>query len=311
MKKSFSVAVIQEGPVYYDLYKSLERAKELIEQAAQQQPDLIVLGECWLSGYPAWIDHCPSMALWDHQPTKQVFRRMISNSMTIPGPELEELAALCRKFDTGLCFGANERIDHGPGQGTMYNSLLILDEKGELQVHHRKLMPTFTEKLLYGLGDGYGLRHAEIKGVKVGGLICWEHWMPLARQAMHDSGELVHIALWPTVHDLHQLASRQYAVEGRCYVVAVGQLMQAKDIPQELGIPEHLSKDPSQFILRGGSAVIAPDSNYMLEPQFEKNDIHVVQLDLDKIWEERMTLDTTGHYQRKDVFQVEVDRTRR
>ena len=133
--------------------------------------------------------------------------------------------------------------------------------------------------------------------------------MPLSRQAMHNEGELIHLALWPTVHEMLQIASRHYAFEGRCFVVAVGQMMAAKDFPPELELPKHLKDEPDEMVLNGGSAIIAPDGFYDLKPQYGKEGIIYHSLkDLDQIYRERMTLDTTGHYQRPDIFELKIKR---
>src|SRR5712692_5664499 len=116
-----------------------------------------------------------------------------------------------RDLKIAIVIGASERVDAGPGNGTLYNSLLTISEDGQLRNHHRKLVPTYTERLVWGNGDGRGLQAVSTSAVRIGGLICWEHWMPLARMAMHNSGEHIHVAVWPTVHELHQLASRHYA----------------------------------------------------------------------------------------------------
>ena len=134
--------------------------------------------------------------------------------------------------------------------------------------------------------------------------------MPLTRQALHNSGEQVHVAVWPTVHEKHQIASRHYAIEGRCFVLAAGQLMQAKDIPQGLTLPKHLADAPETYLLKGGSCIIAPNGDYVVDPVFETEQIVQATIDLDQVIEEQMTLDTTGHYQRHDVFQFELNRSR-
>lgn len=225
------VGIIQEGPVYFNLEKSLEKAIGLVEEAVQKGANLVVFGETWLTGYPVWLDYCPDVALWDHPPTKKVFAQMYKNAIEVPSPATQVFADLAKKYRIVIVIGANEVVRKGKGNGTIFNTLLIFDEQGNLANHHRKLMPTYTEKMLYGLGDGKGLKTVETSFGRVGGLICWEHWMPLTRQALHNEGETIHIALWPNVHELLQLASRSYAFEGRCFVVAVGQVLAVKDIP--------------------------------------------------------------------------------
>lgn len=311
MKTTLRVAIVQESPVYLNLRQSLEKAEILIEEAADQNADLVVFGETWLSGYPAWLDHCPEVALWGHEPTKQVFSRMMHNSITVPSNETDFLGKLAKTHRVHLVIGVNEIVQSGAGSGTIYNSVLTFNDKGEIANHHRKLMPTFTEKLLYGAGDGHGLQAVKTPYGNIGSLICWEHWMPLTRQTMHDAGELIHIALWPAVHEMHQIASRQYAFEGRCFVIAVGQIMRVKDIPPELEIPKHLKETPNDFLLNGGSAIIAPDGFYDMKPRYDTEGIFIHEIDdLDQAFRERMTLDVTGHYQRKDVFELRVNRGR-
>ena len=301
------IAIIQERPVFYDLERCLAKAILLIEEAAEKGADLIVFGETWLSGYPAFLDYCPNIGVWDSKPMKKIFSRIYRNSVKVGSETTDILSALAKKHEVVIVIGVNE-IAENP-QGTIYNTILTFNEKGELANHHRKLMPTFTEKLIHGIGDGNGLRSVDTKFGKLGSLICWEHWMPMARQAMHVQGEIIHIALWPSVMEMHQLASRHYAFEGRCFVIAVGQMMKVKDIPKELKTPKKLKKQ--KWLLRGGSSVIAPNGDYILEPQYDKPGIFMVALDnLNQVYEERMALDVTGHYNRSDVFDFKVNTKR-
>ncbi len=305
-----SVAIIQSSAVYLDAGASLQKIASLIAEAAALGAKLLVCGETWLPGYPAWLDYCPSIGLWGHSPTKDVFARLSANSITMPGPECMRLSGLAQKHKMVVVIGVNERVNAGPGNGTLYNSLLTFDADGKLLTHRRKLMPTFTERLVWGHGDGKDLEAADTSIGRVGGLICWEHWMPLARQAMHDSGEQIHAAVWPTAHELHQLASRHYAVEGRCFVLAAGLLMKNSELPAELDIPTEAKANPDGWLLRGGSAIIAPDGRYIIEPVFDREEILVAEIDLNEIRRERLTLDVSGHYARPDVFELTVNRRR-
>lgn len=307
MKSSFRVAIVQEGPVYLNLKASMDKMKGIINDAASEETDLIVFGETWLTGYPAWLDYCNGYALWDHEPTKEVFGRMYQNSVSISGPEVEVLKKLAKKHKMIIVSGINEVVPHGPGNRTIYNSMIIINEQGVLANHRRKLMPTYTEKLLYGMGDGAGLEAVETSIGRIGGLICWEHWMPLTRQAMHNSGEHIHIALWPRVHEMLQIASRAYAFEGRCYVIAVGQMMYGKDFPEELDLPEHILNHPGGVVLNGGSAIIGPDGQYMMEPQYDLDGTFYCDMDdINRVFKEGMALDVSGHYQRPDVFDFKI-----
>ena len=311
MKKSLTVGIIQSAPVYLDLEKSLEKAIGLIENAVGKGAELLVFGETWLSGYPAWLDYCPEAGLWDYEPVKEIFAQMYHNSIEIPGKETQILAELAQKHQVHIVMGVNEKISKGKANGTIFNSLLIFGPEGKLLNHHRKLMPTYTEKLLYGLGDGHGLQAVDTDFGRVGGLICWEHWMPLTRQTMHESAEHIHIAVWPTVHEMHQIASRHYAFEGRCFVIAVGQMMQVKDFPKGLKLPDEFAANPDKYVLRGGSCIIAPNGKYILEPQYNKDETLIQEIfDLDQVFKERMTLDVSGHYNRNDVFELNVNQKR-
>jgi predicted amidohydrolase len=292
--------------VHLDLKQSLQKLKTIVSEASSQKIDLLVFGETWLSGYPSWLDHCPNVALWDDPGMKDVFQRMHANGLAIDSKAFEHLTEIAKKANMVISIGVNEVVRSGPGNGTIYNSLLLINENGKLVNHRRKLMPTFTEKMVYGIGDGKDLEAANTKAGRIGGMICWEHWMPLTRQALHNSGEDIHIAVWPTVFERHQLASRHYAFEGRCFVVAAGQILKASDFPKELTLPDHLKENPDTLTLKGGSCIIGPDGNYIVEPVFDKEALVIGEVDIASHMRERMTLDVSGHYQRDDVFKFEV-----
>jgi nitrilase len=303
--KQVRVAIAQSAPVYLDKHASLAKALDLIQQAAKRGAQLIAFGETWLPGYPAWLDVCPGAALWENASAKDVFARLRSNSIAIPGDEVKALREVAQDLKIAIVIGINERVDAGPGNGTLYNSLLTISEDGQLKNHHRKLVPTYTERLVWGNGDSQGLEAVPTSAGRVGGLICWEHWMPLARMAMHNSGEHIHVAVWPTVHELHQLASRHYAFEGRCFVLAAGLMMPAEDLPRELREGAALQSRDNQWIEHGGSAIIGPDSRYVLDPVFDREELLVSDLDLTQIDRELMTFDVSGHYARPDLFRFE------
>lgn len=309
--RNVRVAIVQASPVFMDLDASLAKLIGLAEVAARDGAELVVVGETWLPGYPAWLDYCADAARWNHSPTKEVFARLRRNSVCVPGPETKRLGELAAGLGLTLVIGVNERVDRGAGNGTLYNALLTFDADGRLANHHRKLVPTFTERMVWGQGDAAGLRSVETNAGRVGGLICWEHWMPLTRQTLHVAGEQIHVAVWPTVHEMHQLASRHYAFEGRCFVLAAGLVMNAQDLPRELGVPTDFAGDPGRLLLRGGSAIIAPDGSYVVEPIFDREETLMADLDFGFIDRERMTLDVSGHYSRPDIFDLKVRKSRR
>lgn len=296
------VAVIQ-AEVAPDLEAALETTRDLALEAAAKGAKLIVFPETWIPGYPAWLDCCRDAALWDHEPVKRIFARMAENSVAVPGPAFDRLAETACHADATLVIGLTERVEQGPGNGTLYNSLLTIGPDGRLLNHHRKLMPTYTERLVWGAGDTEGLRAVDTPVGRVSALVCWEHWMPLARQALHESGEDIHVAVWPTVNEMHQIASRQYAFEGRCFVLASGALMCASALPPELEPHPERVKDADQWVLRGGSAIIGPDGRYVVEPLFDEPAIIAAELDLGRCRAEAMTLDVAGHYHRPDLLE--------
>jgi nitrilase len=302
--RTIRVAIVQASPVPFDLAGTLAKALALLEDAARSGAQLVCFGETFLPGYPAWLDYCPGAALWDHPPVKEVFAEMRMNSVIVPGPETEALAEAAARLQVGIVIGISERVRDAPGHGTLFNSLLFFGDDGSLLNHHRKLIPTYSERMVWGQGDSAGLRTTKIHQVNVAGSICWEHWMPLTRQHLHSLGEQIHIAVWPTVHEMHQIASRHYAFEGRCFVLAAGQIMQASALPSALSPPAGL--EPHTLIERGGSAIIAPDGRYLAGPVFDEETILYATLDLQEIEQESMTMDVSGHYSRPDVFQMKV-----
>jgi predicted amidohydrolase len=299
------VAAVQASPVYLDLDKTLTRLGEWARRAATDGARVIAFGETWVPGYPAWLDSSPDAALWGHAGGKALFARLAANAVEVPGPSTQALGLLARELGVTLVVGVHERSGR-----TLYNALLTFGPDGSLANHHRKLMPTYSERLVWGQGDGAGLRAVKAGDTRVGGLICWEHWMPLARQAMHDSGETIHVAAWPGVQEMHQVASRHYAFEGRCFVIAVGSILRLADWPRELPPAEQYAKDPSGLAIKGGSAIIAPNGRYLAGPVYDTEAIVIADCDLDEITREAMTLDVSGHYSRPDVLELRVNAQR-
>jgi nitrilase len=255
-----------------------------------------------LPGYPAWLDCCRDVALWDHEPVKKVFARLRENSLVVPSETTDAIGRAARDHGVVVNIGVHERVTEGSGRGTLYNTMLTFGADGALVNKHRKIMPTYSERMIWGQGDGSSLRAVQTEVGRVGGLICWEHWMPLARQALHTSGEDVHVAAWPQVKEMNLVACRHYAFEGRCFVIACGSIMRASEIPAELELIESLKQNPDALVLNGGSAIVAPDGKVIAGPVFEAENILTADLDFSRIAEESLTLDVTGHYFRPDIF---------
>lgn len=312
MNESVNVAIVQHAPVFLNLEASLRKARTLVEEAAGQGVELIVFPETWLPGYPVWLDAAPGAALWNHPPAKSVYRLLVENAVDLSSPHLDALLDMAAGAGAYLVIGAHERLG-----GTLYNTLITLDRDGESYRIHRKLMPTYAERLVWGLGDGSTLNVLPTDYGNLGGLICWEHWMPLARAAMHAKQEAIHVAQWPWVRELHHIASRHYAFEGQCFVLAAGSVLTKGDILEgyrSLGVESDaweilngIPGDPESWVMRGGSAVIAPDTGYVVGPIYEEACIVYAEVQLNRIAEGHLALDTDGHYARPDVFHLEVN----
>lgn len=310
--KPTKIAIVQESSVFLNLEASVQKALKIIKEAAKNKADIVVFGESWFGGYPSWLDYVPNAGRWNYPPIKDVWADTFDNAMEVNSEEVDLLADAAKKAKVFLIFGFNESIKKGRGNGTLYNAILMIDQEGQIRNHHRKLIPTYTEKLVYGLGDAKGLTAVETPFGRIGALVCWEHWMPLTRQAMHDEAEDIHFALWPEVHEMHQIASRQYAFEGRCFVVSVGQMLASKSLPKTL--LDEAAKEGKvlpEFVLNGGSCVIGPDGFYILNPQFAVGSILYLELpSLKTNTAERMNLSTSGHYQRWDIFDLKINKKR-
>ena len=299
-----TVAMAQAIPAVLNREAAVEKACAWILEAGRRGASILAFPETWLPVYPFWCD-AGTFSAWGHEGAKRLQARLARESVVVPSTDTDRIAHAAGEANCAVVLGVNER---GPS-GTLYNTMLVFSELGELVGHHRKLVPTFGERLVWGHGDAAGLRTYEVAEVKLGGLICWENWMPLPRQVLHAEGEQVHVALWPHVKELHQLATRHYAFEGRTYVLAPGMFLPKSAIPQDFELAPDLAALPDP-ILPGGSCIAGPDGPWVVEPQFDREDLVTAELDLSRLDEERLVLDTGGHYSRPDLFQLGVNRER-
>jgi len=299
MNQSFIAGLAQVAPAYLNLEGSLQIAEKWIAKAGKQGVKLLAFPETWLPGYPFWLDVSAEMGLWDHPPTKEVFRLLFDNSVTIPSAAVNRLGEAAASAGLSLVMGINERAG-----GTLYNTLLYFGPDGSLLGKHRKLIPTYTERMVWGRGDGSTLTVVDTPMGRVGGLVCWEHWMPLARQAMHEKGELVHVAAWPTIREMHLIASRSYAFEGRCFVLAAGTVLARGNLPKGLALLDALKGDGPW--MAGGSAIIGPDGKLLAGPAGADETLLTARIEPHRQIEERMALDVCGHYARPDVFTLHI-----
>lgn len=310
MTSTIRAAIIQAPPIPLNIDAGTEEAVRQIEMAANQGAQVVGFGETWLGGYPAWLDDTPGAALWDHPGTKALHRILLNQGIQRGDTRLKALQAATDRTGAVVSIGAHERV-----RSSLYNAQFTFVPGASEPVVHRKLVPTHGERLIWARGDGstLGLAHTDIG--RIGGLICWEHWMPLARATMHNQQEMIHIAQWPTVRETYLLASRHYAFEGRCFVLACGLIQTRQDYldglasldkvePEALDI---LSSLPDGQLISGGSAFIGPDAAILAGPLGTQSAILTADLDLAQIEEALCALDTDGHYSRPDVFDLTVN----
>ena len=299
----FIATAVQHPPVVLDLSKSIKKACDLVAEAAHEGAQLIVFPETWLTGYPFWFDLASGAALWGSDVADEVYKQLYANSPTLKDPAIQELCKTAKSTRAILVMGLHERAG-----STLYNTLLYIGADGEIIGYHRKMIPTYTERLIWGRGDGSTLEVFDTPLGRLGGLICWEHWMPLARYTYHSQQEQIHVAQWPTVKTMHQIASRHYAFEGRCAVIAAGTVLHKDDLSHlDLPLLNEIPVDPDGLLMRGGTCIIGPDGSFLADPVFNRPSMVTAEIDLSETIPQTMTLDVTGHYSRPDIFTLQVD----
>lgn len=300
------VAIVQHSPAVLDVRAGLARARQYVAEAAAQGAELVVFPESWLGGYPAWMF---VMAEWADETGRDWYRTFLAESIDTSDERFHELRAIARDSAVTIVMGFNER--RSPEGGSVYNSLVTIGPAGDVLNLHRKLTPTHTERLGWAPGDGRGLRVVDTPVGRLGGLICWEHWHPLARYTLHAQDEQIHVASWPDMSTMHQIAGRHYAIEGRSFVLSAAQLLRLADVPAELrdaydrGVGR-LSDDP-EVGFNGGSSIIGPDGEYVVEPVFDEERTIIADIDLSQRDRLSHDLDVAGHYGRRDIFSLRVD----
>jgi nitrilase len=304
----YLAAAVQATPVFLDLGATIDKAVGLIEEAARNGARLIAFPETWIPTYPGWIFGATG---WGDPAAARAFARLHQNSLMLGSAEMGRLQAAAKKAKAVVVMGANEKISQDGG--SLYNSQMFIGTDGELLGVHRKLMPTYTERNIWAYGDGSTLTVADTPLGRVGGLICWEHWMPLARFAMHTKNEHIHVAAWPEITEPHKIASRHYAFEGRCYVICVGSYQRLEDIPRDFELYDIMASGLGDLggaageLLPGGSGIIGPDGEWIAGPVSGREAIVYGEIDVARLQGEKLLLDTAGHYNRPDVFKFAVD----
>lgn len=294
------VAVIQAAPVLFDLEAGVDRAVELIGEASRKQVDLILLPEAYLPGYPRGLDF--GALVGSRSPEgRDLWKRYYENSVDVPGAATERLGKAAAEAGAYLAIGVTERDPDT--HGTLYCTVLYFGRNGQLLGKHRKLKPTATERVIWGEGDGSTLTVLDTEIGRIGGLICWENFMPLARMALYRHGVQVYLAPTADARDTWHASMIHIACEGRCFVLGCNQFvtrdMHAAALGPDDGLPE--------IMCRGGSTIISPHGEVLAGPLYDREGILYAELDLGETVRGKFDFDVAGHYARPDVFDLKIN----
>jgi nitrilase len=301
MRAPVTVACVQVEPVILDRAATIDRVGERTAEAAGAGATLVVFPETFVPAYPssAWAK---ALAGWGDPGAKEAFALLHRESLEVPGPDADRLAEIARAHGVWLVIGVNELDPARPG--TLYNSLLYYSPAGELALHHRKLVPTNHERLVWGQGDGRGLRAIETPLGRIGGLICWENYMPLARFSLYESGVEIYIASTADDGDSWQATLRHIALESRAFVVSPCHFQRSTSYPDDF--PLRALIEGRDVLGRGGSAILGPDGSYLAGPLYGEEAILYAELDPELLAQSRQRFDPAGHYHRPDVLKLTV-----
>ncbi len=303
-RPSVRVAVIQAAPVPFDTAATVDRVVAKTREAAEQGAQLVLFPEAYVGGYP-WGLAFGTAVGGRSEPGRRVWERYWNGAVTVPGPEIQRMADVAQEVGVHLCVGVIERDSTYSG-GTLYCTLVYLGPDGSVLGKHRKLKPTAAERLIWGEGDGSTLTVVDTPHGKVGGLICWENYMPLARMAMYGKGVEIYLAPTADARDRWQSTLQHIALEGRCFVLGCNQFVRRDMYPADLEIADELLAWP-ETLCRGGSAIYSPLGDLLAGPLLDEEGILVADLDRTAIPRSKFDFDVTGHYARPDVFRLTVD----
>lgn len=300
------IAIIQRPPVLLDRTATLARAVQSVAEAAAAGASLVVLPELYIPGYPSWIWRLAAGR--DGALMGQLHGLLLASAVDLGSDDLQDLYQAARRHGVSIVCGINE-CERRRGGGTLYNSVVVIGPRGELLNRHRKLMPTNPERMVHGPGDAAGLRAVDSPVGRLGTLICWESYMPLARYALYADGVEVYVA--PTYDSGENWIAtlRHIALEGRCWVLGSGTLLRGSDIPESFPGREQLFADPDEWINDGDSLVVDPTGRLVAGPLHREEGILYAEIDVARVAPARRILDVSGHYARADIFELQVRRT--
>ena len=307
-KRTISVGLAQMAAIWLQRDATIGKIVEWIDEAAQNDCDLVVFGEALVPGYPFWVERTDG-AKFESELQKSLYAHYVEQSVSIEDGDLASVCEAAARNGIAVYLGIMERAANRGGH-SLYCSMVYVDATGEVCSVHRKLMPTHEECLVWAIGDGNGLRTHKIGPFTVGGLNCWENWLPLARAALYGQGEDLHVAIWPGNMRNTEDITRFIARESRSYVVSVCGLMRKDDIGDDVPMAELLRETADDVMADGGSCVAAPTGDWLLKPETGAESLRIVTLDHHSVLGERHSLDVAGHYSRPDVTRLTVNRKR-
>ena len=298
------IAIVQNSPVFLDKDKTIELAVAKVEEAASNGAELVVFTEAFIPGYPTWIWRLRPGGDWNL--SEELHQRLLTNAVKMESDDLEPLYDAARKHQVTIVCGMEER-DSKLSQATLYNTVLVIGTDGTVLNRHRKLMPTNPERMVWGFGDASGLKVVDTPVGRIGTLLCWENFMPLARYALYAQGIEVYIAPTYDSGDGWIGTLQHIAREGCCWVVGCGNLMKGSDIPDDFPEKSTLYPDSNEWVNPGDSIVIAPGGEIVAGPMREEAGILYCDIDREKVGIAKRALDVTGHYSRPDIFKLHVN----
>lgn len=302
------VGISQISPVWLNKAATVEKIVEAINSAADQACKLVVFGEALLPGYPFWLAYTGG-ASFDNVLQKEMFAIYQKNSIDLDKNDLSQIQRVCQQRGIATYLGIIEKSKARSGF-SLYCSLVYVDSSGEIKSVHRKLVPTYEERLVWSNGDGNGLKTHDLHDFVVGGLNCWENWMPLSRTALYAQGESLHVAVWPGSDFNTNEITRFIARESRSYVISASSLLRIDDIDPSLPVFDLLKTNAPSVLANGGSCIAHPSGEWLIPPVINKEKLIIAELDVTEVAKERQNFDAVGHYSRPDVLSLHLNAER-